>query len=55
MSRTTVRRTIDAPSDFVFRTVAEIENFSTAIPHIVDVEFLLMSGAVSVRVSEKHV
>lgn len=40
MSRTTVRRTIDAPADFVFRTVAEIENFSKAIPHIVDVEFL---------------
>ena len=40
MSRTTVRRTISAPVDFVFRTVAEIENFSKAIPHIVDVEFL---------------
>lgn len=40
MSRTTVRRTIDAPADFVFRTVAEIENYSKAIPHIVDVEFL---------------
>ena len=40
MSRTIVRRTIDAPADFVFRTVAEIENYSKAIPHIVDVEFL---------------
>ena len=40
MSRTTVRRTIDAPVDLVFRTVAEIDNFSQAIPHIVDVEFL---------------
>ena len=40
MSRTTVRRTIDAPVDFVFRTVAEIDNFSKAIPHIVNVEFL---------------
>ena len=40
MSRTTVRRTIDAPADFVFRTVAEIDNYSKAIPHIVNVEFL---------------
>ena len=40
MSRTTVRRTIDAPVDFVFRTVAEIDNYSKAIPHIVNVEFL---------------
>ena len=40
MSRTTVRRTIDAPVELVFRTVAEIDNFSQAIPHIVDVEFL---------------
>lgn len=40
MSRTTVRRTIDAPVDFVFRTVSEIDNYSKAIPHIVDVEFL---------------
>ena len=40
MSRTTVRRTIDAPVDFVFNTVAEIDNFSKAIPHIADVEFL---------------
>ncbi len=40
MSRTTVRRTINAPVDFVFRTVAEIDNYSKAIPHIVNVEFL---------------
>lgn len=40
MSRTTVRITIDAPVDFVFRTVSEIENYSKAIPHIVNVEFL---------------
>ncbi len=40
MSRTTVTRVIDAPLDFVFRTVAEIDNFSNAISHIVDVEFL---------------
>lgn len=49
MSRTTVRRTIDAPVDFVFRTVAEIDNYSKAIPHIVNVEFLseVRSGVVS--------
>ncbi len=40
MSRTTVRKTINAPVDFVFRTVAEIDNYSKAIPHIVNVEFL---------------
>ncbi len=40
MSRTTVHRKIDAPADFVFRTVAEIDNYSKAIPHIVNVEFL---------------
>ena len=40
MSRTTVTRVIDAPLGFVFRTVAEIDNFSNAISHIVDVEFL---------------
>ena len=40
MSRTTVRKTIDAPVDFVFRTVSEIDNYSEAIPHIVDVEFI---------------
>ena len=40
MPRTIVRRTIDAPVDFVFRTVSEIDNYSKAIPHIVDVEFL---------------
>lgn len=40
MSRVTVTKTINAPLEFVFRTVAEIENFSKAIPHIVKVEFL---------------
>lgn len=40
MSKTTVRRTINAPADFVFRTVAEIDNYSKAIPHIINVEFL---------------
>ena len=40
MSRTAVARTIDASVERVFDTVAHIENFSTAVPHIIDVEFL---------------
>lgn len=40
MSRTTVTRTIDAPVNVVFRTVADINHFSDAVPHIVNVEFL---------------
>ena len=53
MSRTTVRRTIDAPVDFVFGTVSEIDNFSKAVPHIVDVEFLSdVKGGVGSRFRE---
>lgn len=40
MSRTVVTRTIDAPVDVVFRTVAHIDEFAKAIPHIVNVEYL---------------
>ena len=40
MSRVTVIKTINAPLELVFQTVAEIQNFSKAIPHIVKVEFL---------------
>lgn len=40
MTRTEVRRTIDAPLDEVFRTVSSIERFSEAVPDIVDVEIL---------------
>ncbi len=40
MSRLTLTRTIGAPIDVVFRTVAEIEHFSKAIPAIVNVEIL---------------
>ena len=40
MSQTTVIRAIDAPIDKVFDTVAHIENFSKAVPHIIDTEFL---------------
>ena len=40
MSRTSTSRTINAPIDKVFDTVAHIEQFSQAIPHIETVEFL---------------
>ncbi len=40
MAYVEIRRTIDAPAELVFKTVAEIENFSKAIPHITDVEFI---------------
>lgn len=40
MSRITSTRFINAPLDLVFKTVADIQNFSKAIPNIVDVEFL---------------
>lgn len=40
MGRTTASRTIHAPIETVFDTVAHIENYSNAIPQIVDVEFL---------------
>ena len=40
MSRWVVSRTIGAPVDVVFSTVADIGQFSRAIPHIVKVEYL---------------
>ncbi len=40
MTRTRLSRTIDAPVHMVFSTVADISNFSKAVPHIVNVEFL---------------
>lgn len=40
MTRITVTRVIDAPLDVVFRTVADIREFSKAVPHIVNVEFV---------------
>ena len=40
MTRTIVTRNINAPVDLVFKTVARIENYKNAIPHIVEVEFL---------------
>jgi uncharacterized protein YndB with AHSA1/START domain len=40
MVRTSLSRTIDAPIEKVFDTVAHIENFSKANPRIIQVEFL---------------
>ena len=40
MANVTVTRRIDASADAVFRTVAHIEQFSQAVPHILRVEFL---------------
>ena len=40
MTRTTVTKTIAAPIDWVFETIADIENLKRAIPHIIDIEFL---------------
>ena len=40
MARALVTRRIDAPLSTVFRTVAESEHFSQAIPHIVKIEML---------------
>ena len=35
-----IKRTINAPTDVVFKTVADINQFSQAIPHIIKVEIL---------------
>ncbi|QDT95014.1 SRPBCC family protein [Gimesia aquarii] len=43
MTQTTITRTIDAPLEDVFNTVADISQFSEAIPHIIKVEFLTES------------
>jgi carbon monoxide dehydrogenase subunit G len=40
MAEITLVRSINAPIDMVFKTVADISNFSKAIPGIVKVEFL---------------
>lgn len=40
MSRITVTRTINAPPELVFTTVADIRQFSKAVPGIVKYEFL---------------
>ncbi|QDU07023.1 SRPBCC family protein [Gimesia aquarii] len=43
MTRTTMTRTIDAPLEDVFNTVADISQYSEAVPHIVKIEFLTES------------
>jgi carbon monoxide dehydrogenase subunit G len=40
MSRTTIIRLINAPLEKVFKTVSDISQFSKAIPHIVNIEYL---------------
>ena len=40
MANVTVTRRIDAPVQVVFRTVAQVEQFSQAVPGILRVEFL---------------
>jgi uncharacterized membrane protein len=40
MARTEVTRTIDAPPAVVFDTVAHIDRFAKAVPHITEVDFL---------------
>jgi carbon monoxide dehydrogenase subunit G len=40
VTNVTVTRRIDAPVDVVFRTVAHVEQFSQAVPHILRIEFL---------------
>lgn len=53
MGQTTVVRTVDAPVELVFDTVAHIENFSQVVPEIVKVEFLTESrGGVGTRFRE---
>lgn len=40
MAQVTASRTIGAPIELVFKTVAQVEEFSKAIPHILEIEFL---------------
>ena len=40
MTRTTVTKSIAAPVDLVFKTVANINNYSKAVSDIINVEFL---------------
>lgn len=40
MSRTVVTTTIAAPVEEVFETIANVESFQQAVPHIVDIRFL---------------
>ena len=53
MSRITIQRTINAPIDLVFRTVSDINNYSKAVPDIVNFEFLSdVKSGVGIRFRE---
>jgi len=43
MSKIRITRTINASVETVFQTIADIRNFSKAVPEIVDIEFLSAS------------
>jgi carbon monoxide dehydrogenase subunit G len=56
MGRITVTRTVNAPPDVVFRTVADIRQFSKAVPGIVKYEFLSeMQSGVGTRFRQTRV
>lgn len=56
MANVTVTRSIDAPVDVVFRTVAHVEQFSQAVPGILRVEFLSeVKSGVGARFRETRV
>ncbi len=56
MSSTVVTKAIAAPVEAVFRTVADISQFSRAVPHIVNVEFLSpVKSGVGTRFRETRV
>ncbi len=56
MSSTVVTKAIAAPVDVVFKTVADINQFSRAVPHIVNVEFLSpVKSGVGTRFRETRV
>ena len=40
MSRITITKNINAPVETVFKTVADIDSYSKAVPHIVKIEIL---------------
>jgi len=40
MSMSVVTRTIAAPVEIVFKTVSEVSEFSKAVPHLVEIEFV---------------
>lgn len=56
MAQTAVSRRIHAPIDLVFDTVANIERFAKAVPHITDVTFLTdQRSGVGTRFAETRV